>query len=134
MWLHHQNSVSIINDQYMSILFVVQTLNHVGNSLKHIITLMFIPRYLYTGSIHFKAAVLQNILKIISYNFFQNISSNIYIIVIRNKTTTSFHFFALKTDIRFPAIGIFLLYVTATALVTQQIMQRKTMFYQRFVN
>ena len=29
---------------------------------------------------------------------------------------------------------IFLLYITATALVTLKIMQRNTMYYQRFVN
>ena len=48
-----------------------------------------------------KAAVLQNILKIISYNFFK-ISLQIYIIVVRNQNNlqpTYFHFFALKTDI-----------------------------------
>ena len=44
----------------------------------------------------FKAAVFQNVLKIISYNFFK-ISLQIYIIVVRKKTTY-FHFFALKTD------------------------------------
>jgi len=72
--------------------------------------------------------------KIISYKYFI-ISLQIYIIVVRNKKTTYFHVFALKKKtIRFSAIGIFLLYITATALVTQKIMQRKTMFYQRFFN
>jgi len=46
-----------------------------------------------------KAAVLQNILKIISYIFFlQNISSNIYNSCKKLKNTTYFHFFALKND------------------------------------
>jgi len=45
-----------------------------------------------------KAAVLQNILKIIS-NIFFKISLQIYIIVVRNiKQTTYFYLFALKTD------------------------------------
>ena len=47
--------------------------------------------------IAFKAAVLQDILKIISNNFFK-ISLQIYIIVVRNKKPTYVHFFALKTD------------------------------------
>ena len=42
-----------------------------------------------------EAAVLQNILKIISYNFFKYLFKYIYtVIVVRNKKT----FFALKTD------------------------------------
>jgi len=48
-------------------------------------------------SLLFKAADLQNILNIISYNKFK-ISLQIYIIVVRNKKPTYFHFFALKTD------------------------------------
>jgi len=46
-----------------------------------------------------KAAVLQSILKIISYKYFK-ISLQIYIIVVRKyKKTTYFHFFfVLKTD------------------------------------
>ena len=47
--------------------------------------------------------------------------------VVRNKKNYIF-------SLRFSAIRIFLLYITAIALVTQYIMQRKTMFYQRFVN
>ena len=42
-----------------------------------------------------EAAVLQNILKIISYNFFL-ISLQIYIRVVRNKKTTYGHVFAYK--------------------------------------
>jgi len=79
----------------------------------------------------FKAAVLQNILKIMSYEYFK-ISLQIYIIVVRNKKPTYFHCLLWKQTIRFSAIGIFLLYITATALVTQKIMQRKLMFYQLF--
>ena len=48
------------------------------------------------AQVHFKAAVLQNILKNISYKYFK-ISLQIYKIVVRNKNTY-FHFFALKTD------------------------------------
>jgi len=44
-----------------------------------------------------KAAVLQNILKIISYIFFE-IFLQINIIIVRNKKPTYFHLFALKTD------------------------------------
>jgi len=51
----------------------------------------------YTISSDVKAAVLQNKLKLISYKYF-NISLQIYIIVVRNKKPTYFHFFALKTD------------------------------------
>jgi len=48
--------------------------------------------------VHVKAAVLQNILKIISYKYFK-ILLQIYLIVVRNKKKpTYFHFFALKTD------------------------------------
>ena len=78
------------------------------------------------------AAVLQNILNYISYKFFK-ISLQIYVIVLRNIKKTSY-FLLWKQTLRFSAIGIFLLYITATALVTQLIMQRKVMFYQRFVN
>jgi len=67
--------------------------------------------------------------------FFFKISLQVYIIVVRNKKNLHiFTFLLWKQTICFPAIGIFLLNITATALVTQNIMQRKTMFYQRFVN
>ena len=46
----------------------------------------------------FKAAELQNILKIISYIFFFKISLQIYLIVVRNIKPTYFHFFTLKTE------------------------------------
>ena len=39
--------------------------------------------------------------------------------VARNKKTTYFEFNLGKQTIRFSAIGIFILYITATALVTQ---------------
>ena len=47
------------------------------------------------------------------------VTNKINIIVVRNKKLFIFSFFALKTDDRFSAVGIFLLYTTATALVTQ---------------
>ena len=61
-----------------------------------------------------KAAVLQHILKSLVTIFFK-ISLQIYIIVVRNNKPTFFHIFALKTDNSLSAIGIFLLYITATA-------------------
>ena len=53
--------------------------------------------------------------KIISYNFFK-ISLQIYIIVVRNIKPTTFLLW--KQTIHISAIGIFLLYITATALIT----------------
>jgi len=67
-----------------------------------------------------EAAVLQNILKIISYNFFL-ISLQIYIRVVRNKKLHMVTFLLIKTDNSLfchrdiPTIQ----YITATALVTQ---------------
>ena len=52
---------------------------------------------MFAFSIVIKAAVLQNILKIISYKIVQ-ISLQIFIKVVRNTKNTYFHFFALKTD------------------------------------
>jgi len=63
-----------------------------------------------------KAAVLQNILKIISYIFFKH-SLQIYIIVVRNIKNLHIFTYLLRKQI-IVAIGMFLLYIMATALVT----------------
>ena len=49
-----------------------------------------------TYFIYFKAAVLQNILKLISYKLFK-ISLQIYITVVKNKKTYLFSLFCMKT-------------------------------------
>jgi len=85
-------------------------------------------------SVFLKAAVLRNILKYHEFHFFK-ISLQIYNSCKKYKKTLHiFTFLLWKQTNRFSAIGIFLLYITATALVTQLIMQRKMMFYQRFFN
>ena len=88
---------------------------------------------------HFVMVLLKQLsskiyLKIISYNFFK-ISLQKYIIVVRNKKKLNiFTFLLWKQTIRFSAIRIFLLYITATALVTHLDYAKKNDFYQRFVN
>ena len=52
------------------------------------------------------------------------------VIVVKNKKYIFAPFLLRKQTIRFSANGIFLPYITATALVTQLNMQRKPMFYQ----
>ena len=68
----------------------------------------------------------------------QSLASKSHLVHFKSSMTTVYYMCACNYKIWQNEIQsvtfIFLLYITATALVTQKIMQRNTMYYQRFVN